>query len=95
MNKPTAFFPIDLEELQHFIRTTIQETVRVNTPPPTTSQHPELLTKKEAMKFQGDVSTPTFDKLVKEGKIHKYKPSEGRVLFLRNELIAYVITTKV
>lgn len=47
------------------------------------------------MKFQGDVSTPTFDKLVKEGKIHKYKPSEGRVLFLRNELIAYVITTKV
>lgn len=94
MNKPTAFFPIDLEELQHLIRTTIQETVRVNTPP-ATSHQPELLTKKEAMKFLGNVSTPTFDKLVKEGKVNKYKPSEGRVVFLRSELIAYVITTKV
>lgn len=92
---PTAFFPIDLEELQHFIRATIQETVRVSTPPPTAPLYPELLTKKEAMKFLGDMSTPTFDKLVREGKIHKYKPSEGRVVFLRSELIAYVITTKV
>ncbi len=91
---PIAFFPIDLEELQHFIRTTTQETVPVNTPPPTTSHHPELLTKKEAMKFLVDVSTPTFDKLVKEGKVNKYKPTEGRVVFLRSELIACVITTK-
>ena len=95
MNHSTAFFPIDLEELQHFIRTTIQETVRISTPPPAASQHSELLTKKEAMKFLGDVSTPTFDKLVKEGKINKYKPTEGRVVFLRSQLMAYVITTKV
>lgn len=51
MQKTIAFFPIDQEDLQQFIKTTIEETVRVNTLPSASSDLSELLTKKEAMKF--------------------------------------------
>lgn len=71
MDQPIMLFPINMAELQQFIKTTIQDAVRIAATPTVNPAHPEILTKKEAVQFLGKMSVPTFDRLVKEGKIHE------------------------
>ncbi len=96
MQTPVILFPISIEELQHLIKTSVEEAVRVAAAPSSSGQvWPEVLTKKEAMKLLGDISVPTFDSLVRAGKITQYKPSQGCVVFLRSEIMGYIVETKV
>ncbi len=50
----------------------------------------EFLTEPEAREFLGGISRSTFHKLKKEGRYGTYLCGEGRCLYSREELIAYL-----
>lgn len=50
----------------------------------------EYLTEPEAREFLGGISRSTFHKLKKEGRFDTYLCGEGRCLYSREELVAYL-----
>lgn len=87
MQTPVVLFPVSIEELQHLIKITVEEAMRVAAAPSSAQVWPDVLTKKEAMKLLGDISVPTFDSLVKSEKLLLTCFTNQNIILLRLPLL--------
>jgi hypothetical protein len=95
MQNPIVLYPVSLDEIDERIKNAVMAAIsQVALPNNKFNSYSEVLTKPEARKLLGGISTPSFDKLIHEKKFNVYRPTPGRVVFLRSELMKYLLNSK-